>query len=647
MISESELLFQLGTIMLLAFIAATMARKLNQTVMIGYILIGVFIGPKISISVFGIDYHGLISDTTMVDLLSNVGLVMLMFFVGLEFSFTKLKKVRTPALILAIIDVSVGLFVGFVFASYLGWPLIDSIFLAGVIAMSSTSIAMKVLFDLKRMSSPEVEFLIGLVVVETFIAMIILAIASGMIINPGASAMGYGRLFLGMGAFYAFFVWVAMWAVPRVVAFFEKIDNDELFILFALGIVFLTAGMASLMNVPPIIGAFFIGMTLAESKVTIRIQTKLESFKDAFVAVFFTAFGMMIDPAMFGSVIWMVLLAIPLVILYEAFVMSSISMFLGFSPRGSTAIGTSMCGRGVESILYANVGSRVQGASMGALLNPFAGAFCFAMSAITPMLVKYSSKLADGLSRIIPRPVKFSGAVMSRTLGRIVMPSSSKLFRGAKLSGALLVSFVAICFAALVTAATLQTIIVVAGALVALGIFLAIRREMSYAVKHIDYADLGVGAIDKKPVVTLVSGVIFGAVIAALVIAYTWEVMWQLSVVVSIGYVIFVVGLMLWACRRLYVEGTDIPNREFAVPRSILVSQIDSEVVPQVPAPAYSLVRMPLDENRLFAASTPSPVIPYPLAHDDEVSPPPVLSQIALRKEPELHVEPEGGDESG
>src|SRR5512137_701189 len=258
MISESELLFQLGAIMLLAFIAATMARKLNQTVMIGYIIIGIFIGPKMSISLFDLHYNGLITDTTIVDLLSNVGLIMLMFFVGLEFSFTKLKKVRTPAIILAVIDASVGLFTGFVFASMLGWPLIDSLFLAGVIAMSSTSIAMKVLFDLKRMSSPEVEFLIGLVVVETFIAMIILSVASGMIVQPDADPVGYGQLILGIVAFYAFFIWIAMWAVPRVVALFSKIDNDELFILFVLGIVFLTSGLASLMKVPPIIGAFFV-----------------------------------------------------------------------------------------------------------------------------------------------------------------------------------------------------------------------------------------------------------------------------------------------------------------------------------------------------------------------------------------------------
>jgi CPA2 family monovalent cation:H+ antiporter-2 len=372
MITESELMFQLGAIMLLAFIAASLARRTSQSVMIGYIVIGVVIGPNISVTLLGHEYNGLIRDMSLIQLLSSIGLVMLMFFVGLEFSFSKLKRVRTPAIILAVIDTSVGLFVGFLFASYMGWPLIDSLFLAGVISMSSTSIAMKVLFDLKRISSPEVEFLIGLVVVETFIAMIILSVASGMIVQPDANPVGYGELILGIVAFYAFFIWIAMWAVPRVVALFSKIDNDELFILFVLGIVFLTSGLASLMRVPPIIGAFFVGMILAESKVTSRIQVKLDSFKDAFVAIFFTAFGMMIDPALFGKVIWMVLLAIPIVILYEAFVMSSVSFFLGFAPRASATIGTSMCGRGVESILYASVGSQVKGSTMGAQLNPFA-----------------------------------------------------------------------------------------------------------------------------------------------------------------------------------------------------------------------------------------------------------------------------------
>jgi CPA2 family monovalent cation:H+ antiporter-2 len=593
-------MFQLGAIMLLAFIAATMARRLNQTVMIGYVLIGIFIGPKISIDFFGHNYHGLIGDMTFINMLSNMGLVMLMFFVGLEFSFTKLKKTRTPAIILAVIDTSIGLFVGFVFASYLGWPLIDSIFLAGVVAMSSTSIAMKVLFDLKRMSSPEVEFLIGLVVIETFIAMVILAVASGMIVRPEASPMNYGTLLLGMGAFYAFFVWVAMWAVPRIVTFFDKIENDELFILFALGIVFLTAGMASLMNVPPIIGAFFIGMILAETKVTMRVQAKLESFKDAFVAIFFTAFGMMIDPAMFGSVVWMLAIAVPAVLIYEALMMSAISYFLGFSSRASTTIGTSMCGRGVESILYASVGSQVKGATMSAQLNPFAGAFCFIMSAITPPLVKHSSKIANGLSRIIPRPVRFSGAVVSRTLGRAVLPSTMKSLKGAKVTGALLVLFVMACFAVLATESILQLSVSVLGFALAVLVAVALRNEVVQITKQVNYSNIGVGVVDRTPIVVLVTGIVLGAELSALTIALVWSYMWQVSIAIVAGYVISTIVLMIWSYLKLHVAGMEIPTPSYRLSSPVQVSTLqEDELLPEVPKPVYGIVNSSPNEVHL------------------------------------------------
>ncbi|HEX7392385.1 MAG TPA: cation:proton antiporter [Thermoplasmata archaeon] len=596
MVTEAELMFQLGAIMLLAFIAATMAGKLNQSVMIGYIIIGVFIGPKISIEMFGLEYNGLITDTSFIEIMSSIGLVMLMFFVGLEFSFTKLKKTRTPAIILAVIDTSVGLFVGFVFASFLGWPLIDSLFLAGVVAMSSTSIAMKVLFDLKRMSSPEVEFLIGLVVVETFIAMVILAIASGMIVEPAANPVGYGQLIIGIVAFYGFFVWMAMWAVPRVVKFFNNIENDELFILFVLGVVFLTSGVAAIMNVPPIIGAFFIGMILAESKVTLRVQAKLESFKDAFVAIFFTSFGMMIDPAMFDDVLWMVLLAVPIVLLYEAFVMSGISYFLGFSSRASATIGTSMSGRGVESILFASVGSRVQGTTMGAQLNPFAGIFCFVMSAITPPLVKHSAAFANVLSKVVPKSIRFSSSVVSRTLGKIVLPSNLKIFKGARMTGVLLAAFVGSCVAILLTGGLLHVLAVFVGAAITAAALFIVRDEILEVARHVNYSNIGVATNDKGVIVHLVSGIIFGALVAVLVIVSSWIYMWQFSVITALAYVVYVVVLMVWSFRRLYVAGYEHPQKVYHVP---MVSADPPEPEADIPKPVYGTVRAVSGDIRL------------------------------------------------
>jgi monovalent cation:H+ antiporter-2, CPA2 family len=587
--TEAQLLFQMGAIMLLAFLAATLARKMNQSVMIGYIAIGVLIGPKISLDILGYQYNGLITDTSLIGMLSFVGLVMLMFFVGLEFSFSKLKKTKTPAIILAVIDTSIGLFVGFVFASFLGWPLVDSIFLAGVVAMSSTSIAMKVLFDLKRMSSPEVEFLIGLVVVETFIAMLILTVASGMVVRPEADPSEYGQLLLGMAAFYAFFVWVAMWAVPRVVSFFNSIENDEMFILFALGIVFLTSGFAAVMNVPPIIGAFFIGMILAETNVSVRIRSKLESFKDAFVAIFFTSFGMMIDPAMFSEVIWMVALAIPLVLVYEVFVMSSITYFLGFSARASTTIGTSASGRGVESILYASVGSNVKGASMGHLLNPFAGAFCFAMSAISPMLVKHSTALANAMGKVVPGQIKFSAAVISRTLGKAILPSSLKVFKGARMTGAILAVFVMLSAAILLVDTDLHPLFVMFGLVLAVAVYFVVRYEVSEIVRHVNYSNLGVRSESRGVIVHLVSSLISGAALSALVIVSIWTYLWQLSLVVAASYFIYMVHLMFRTYKLVHIEVKERPMKVYNFPKPAVATKDDSEK--ELPRPVYGVVK--------------------------------------------------------
>ena len=599
MVTEAELLFQLGAILLLAFIAASLAGRANQSVMLGYIVIGILIGPKMSVEILGVEYSGLITDTSLVEVLSFIGLIMLMFFVGLEFSFSKLKKTRTPAIILAIIDTSIGLFVGFLFASYLGWPLIDSIFLAGVIAMSSTSVAMKILFDLKKMSSPEVEFLIGLVVVETFIAMLILAVASGMIVEPDTNAVAYGQLLLGMAAFYGFFVWVAMWAVPRVVAFFNRIDNDELFILFALGIVFLTAGVAALMNVPPIIGAFFIGMILAESKVSMRIQSKLESFKDAFVAIFFTSFGMMIDPAMFDTVIWMVLLAMPIIIFYESIVISAVSYFIGFSAKAASTIGTSMTGRGVESILYASVGSEVRGSTMGAQLNPFAGALCFGMSAVAPFMVKNSVRFANGLSRIIPRHMQFSGAIVSRTLGKAVMPSSFRIFKGTKMTGMLLFAFVLVSATVLMTDSMMHIAFLLADVVIACVLYFVIRYEVAEIVRHVNYNNIGVGVRDRAPIVNLITRMIFGALISVIMIVSTWNYFWQLSVVVALGYGIYAMLLTNWAYNKLYIEGFEIPTKVYSFPGTPPESPEADDDAVDVPKPVYGVLKTIPKDTRL------------------------------------------------
>jgi CPA2 family monovalent cation:H+ antiporter-2 len=342
------------------------------------------------------------------------------------------------------------------------------------------------------------------------------------------------------------------------------------------------------MNVPPIIGAFFIGMILAETNVTNRVQAKLESFKDAFVAIFFTSFGMMIDPSYFDDVLWMVALAVPIVLLYEAFVMSSISYFLGFSAKASTTIGTSMSGRGVESILYASVGSKVEGMTMGAQLNPFAGAFCFAMSAITPPLVKHSAGFAKVLSKVVPRSMRFSGAVVSRTIGKAVLPSSFPLIKGARLTGWLMLSFVAVAAAVLMTSGVAHILATAVGVLLVAAIYYGLRSEIADIARHVNYANIGVFTSDKRVIVELVSYVALSSVASVLLIVATWTYSWQFSLVVSAGYVVSLVVVMFWAYKSLYVPGRDGPSKISHIPRQVSDA---AEPIPALPKPVYGGIR--------------------------------------------------------
>ena len=555
-------MFQLGAIMLLAFIGATLAGKLNQSVMIGYVFVGVLIGPFMHFSVFGLEYNGLITDTGLISAMSKIGLILLLFFVGLEFSFSRLMKTRTPAFILAFINISMNMFLGFLVGNLFNWPLIDTFFLAGVMAMNSTAIAAKALLDMKRMNNPETELILAFEVIGTFVAMIILTVGSGLVTTGSQQPENIWQMAIGILIFYAFFISIAILIVPKILPYFEKIKSDELFILFALGVLFLSAALAELCFVPPIIGAFFVGMLFAESRLAERLETKLVSLKDTFVAIFFISFGMLIDPAYFPVIIPLLLLAVPLILMSDVIFGSLLTYFMGYSPRAATAVGTTIAGRAEESILYASVGSNVKIATKGAELLPFAGAFCFVMSALTPIMMHRSAKIASALSRIMPRSFKFSGSLISRTLSKAILPMSLPLFKKAKKTGmALIVLFVTV-MAILLTEGIYFWICVGIGALVAVLFSVYARREIMAIVRHVNYANLGLAESTlKHPVTQMVSGLIAGAVFTIYLVAVVWKIYWPASMIIPFLYLAYSIYLVRRAAIWFDVCTTGIFDR--------------------------------------------------------------------------------------
>jgi len=550
MIATDGLMFEVGIIMLVAFIGAAVASKAKQSVILGYILAGMLIGPYISVEFFGYTYDGLVKDTEFIQLLSSLGLTLLMFFVGLGFSITKLKRTKAPAIILAMMDVGLGMFLGILIGYALGWPIVDTVFLAGVISMSSVAITGKALEEQGRFSSPETEYLLGTVIVESFLSMVLLTIVGGLMFKSNADDMNITRLVVGILAFYGFFLFLAIVVVPRTVKYFESIKSDELFVLLALGLVFLSAALAEAAGVPAIIGAFFLGMVFAETRLAERIEDRITPFRDALVAVFFIAFGMMIDLSMLRTVVPILLIAVPVTLFYESVVLSSISYLLGFPSKAATFIGTAMTGRSSEAIMYASVGSSSPAVTKGSELNPFAGAFCFIMSMVAPSFMKHSAGFTRALIRLTPKFLVYGGSLINRTMGKVILPSTIRLFERTRRLEAL----IAVYFIDLVFIMALQfpydMLAFVLGGLIVAVIYATLESDMYSIVRTVNYDNLGVVTKDLGHISRYISGFVSLSLVTILSLAALFPIWWASSLLILSIYFAIVLWLS-WSAYRI------------------------------------------------------------------------------------------------
>lgn len=538
----SGLMLEIGLILMVAFIGALLASRSRQSVILGYIAAGIVIGPYLHFQIGDFTYNGIIQETEFIETISELGLILLIFFVGMEFSIEKIRRVKGPAVILSILDVGVNLFTGILLATGLGWPLIDTLFLASVLAMSCSAVAMKTLMELGRLERPETEFLLGMIILEEFISMLFLTIVGGLVIHTDAD-FTVSSMLIGLGAFFLFFAIMAAVVVPRVIARLQRMKSDEMFVLFMLGAICLSAAFAELCGVPALIGAFFIGMTFAESKVTLRAERIIVPLRDAFVAMFFVAFGMLIDPTLFGSVWVIILMAVVLISVDEILIMSALAYLVGFGRRAATSVGASFSARGGESIMYASVGSQAAGATKGAELYPIAGAVTFIMSVLCPLYIRKAFSLADWVARKAPRFMTYGAGVISRTFNKMVMPGS----RVFTLSRALLIAFIAYLVLVLAVAITPGipglVLYYLAISSVVL-IWYLLQKDLLNVVTKVDYTKLGLREGMERTVSHYVATAACLGLIMVASVALMYLVYWPSVIVITLAYLLWFIYLM-------------------------------------------------------------------------------------------------------
>jgi monovalent cation:H+ antiporter-2, CPA2 family len=571
----------IGILLLLASIGVYLVSKYGQSVILAYIVVGVLIGPNLGVSIGGFTYSGVISDQNLISRLLEFGLIFLFFFVGLEFSITKLKETKKAAAVIAITHVGANLFIGFIIATVFKWDLIGSIFLACVIATSSAAIATKTLKDLNRLSGNEVKFLLTSIIVEDFILIIIIALASGSAMRgTDLDLWSIVKLVASVCMLYGIFMILGFVIVPKIYKYLESIQSDELFILFALALIFLSVALADLLGIPRPLGAFFMGMTFAETKFSNRLVQRLSAVRMGSTAFFFMSFGMMISLKMdvISIVIPMVIMTVPLILFNHLFIHSSVAYLAGFTPKEALTIGTCLSGRGEDSLLYASVGANLQkvgnhefafSRSARETLFSFAGLYCFVMATLAPIIVKNIPKLVEGFTSSVPKKWAFGAAIIHRTLKTKMFTHGGAFENGERallvLFGAYIMMFLGVI---LFRDPVLFVIFVTGGAVVIYLLYGVIRTYLSSSIDLELYTDMGMLIKNETIIQSFIVDNLVKLVAAPILIASIWGLAQILSGVVGIYFwflvaagVLVILGSIAMSFEGLYDTTRTRPDR--------------------------------------------------------------------------------------
>ena len=281
-------LLNLAIVLCIAAATTLVFQRLRQPVVFGYIVAGMLIGPHIPFP--------LVADLPTVRALSELGVTLLMFTIGLEFSVRGLLKVGGSSGLAALAETSVMLGLGYLAGRLFGWTELESLFAGAIVAISSTTIIARALAE-RPTREPYTVIVFGILIVEDLIAIILLAVLTavsrGGAITPGELGLTIARL----AWFLSLLIGVGIAVVPPLVRTVMRLNRDETTVVTAMGICFAASLLAFRFGYSVALGAFIAGSLVAESGHQHEIERLVRPVRDVFVAIFFVAVGMLIDPA--------------------------------------------------------------------------------------------------------------------------------------------------------------------------------------------------------------------------------------------------------------------------------------------------------------------------------------------------------------
>jgi CPA2 family monovalent cation:H+ antiporter-2 len=343
---STGIVFDLMVIFLAALVGGSIAESLKQSPIIGYIMGGILAGPYTT---------GLVSDLEMVNSLADIGIILLMFILGIEFSLARMAKVKKIAIWGGTAQIVMILALGAIAGIILGFSWYQSVFLGCILSVSSTMIVLRVLDDLGEMNSLHGQIMISILIVQDLAVVLMVSVLPNL--QKGVGNIVHVLMPLGEAIlFVALMIFLAERVVPVLLERFARRSNNDIFLLVALSLVLGIALSSQAMGLSVSLGAFMAGLVVSQSEYAHEIMGRIIYLRDAFVVVFFVSVGLLINPqALLGN--WIDLLVILAVILPGKFaVLYFLSRIFGYHSRVAFAVGLGMMQTGEFSFVMAKMG---------------------------------------------------------------------------------------------------------------------------------------------------------------------------------------------------------------------------------------------------------------------------------------------------
>ena len=473
----APLISDLAVILIAAGIITLIFKCLKQPVVLGYIVAGILAGPAVP-------YIPTVSDPTNIKIWADIGVIFLLFAMGLEFSFKKLMTVGGTAVIASITIVSGMMFLGYTAGNALGFSHLSSIFLGGMLSMSSTAIVFKAFDDMGLRGQKFTGVVLGVLVVEDLVAVVLMVLLSTLAVSKQVEGMEMLESILKLGAFPIFWSLLGIYLIPSFLKKIKPFLNDETLLIIALGFCLGMVMIAAKAGFSSALGAFVMGSLLAETIEAEKIEKLVKPVKDLFAAIFFVSVGMMIQPDLLIEYLVPICILTILVIIGQIF-FGSLGVLLSGQPlKIALQSGFSLTQIGEFAFIIASLGVSLK--VTDDYLYPVIVAVSVVTTFLTPYMIRMATPVYQLIDNYLPSSIKLMLNRYSSGSNTVKHKSTwNKLLKSMLLDVILytvLTIFSIIIFFTYVNPIIRENILGFKGALLSLSIILAIILPFLWAI---------------------------------------------------------------------------------------------------------------------------------------------------------------------